>query len=303
MSLRLAAFVVTYRRPEILVETLKNLLGQTRSPETVLVVDNGSCEETRVLVREMAARGVRYLDSGGNLGPAGGAAKGLERLASEDWDIIYWGDDDDPPRTPDTLARLARLFERGGRRAPAAAGAVGAPFDWTTGRIGRFSDESLKGELDVDVVAGGSQMMVHSDTVRRIGLPRAEFFFGLEDLDYCLRMRRQGLRILVDGDLMRTYRELAGRLNLTIKRSATPRGPASAQWRQYYSTRNLIYTLRTTFDRPDLARRCAFRAAAKSIAAWRRGPKIAAATARYQLLAVVDGYAARLGPRVAPTPK
>jgi GT2 family glycosyltransferase len=98
----LAAFVMTFDRPQILRHTAETLLAQSRPPEVVLVLDNGSNSETRAVIDGLADDRVRYHSIGGNSGPAGAAAYGLQQLCDEGYDWIYWGDDDDPPKTPDT---------------------------------------------------------------------------------------------------------------------------------------------------------------------------------------------------------
>ncbi len=300
MRPRLAGFVITHRRPGELERTLETLLAQTRPPESLLVVDNGSSAETAEVAAGFASRGVAYLDAGDNLGPPGAAALALGRLLDGPWDWIYWGDDDDPPRTADTFERLLALAsnERGGDAG--ALGAVGAPWDWRRGRLARLPDEALRGPVEVDVVAGGSQLLLAAGAARRVGLPEPRLFFALEDLEYCLRLRRAGYRVLVDGDLMRTYRELAGRLNLRTSRLRRRQDDSGAPWRQYYSTRNYIFMMRRTFDRPDLARRCAARAAAKGLAAWTRGLRHGLESSRLQLRAVFDGYRDRMGRTLEP---
>ena len=300
MSPRLGGFVITYRRPQELARTLETLLGQTRPPESLLVVDNGSSQEAERLVRTFSAQGVRYLEAGSNLGPSGAAALALERLIHEPWDWIYWGDDDDPPRTSDTLERLLGLVAAEESTRIGAVGAVGAPWDWTSGRLRRLADRELEGPLDVDVIAGGSQLILSRAAIRVVGRPTADFFFALEDLELCLRLRRSGYRVLVDGDLMRTYRECTGRLNLEQPRAFRPHEPLSAVWRQYYSTRNYIFMMRETFGRPELARRRAVRVLAKVLTAWTRGPRYGALYSFLQLRAITDGFLGRLGQRVVP---
>ena len=82
------AIVVTYRRHDQLLSTLSGVLGQTRPPDRVIVVDNESSEvvETRMAALDGP---VEYVDSGDNLGPGGGFAVGLASAAtsSNDW---YW---------------------------------------------------------------------------------------------------------------------------------------------------------------------------------------------------------------------
>lgn len=297
----LAAFVITFRRSGALRSTLESLAGQSLPPSRILVVDNGRSTETKQVVRAFASCGATYHDPGDNLGPAGAAAYGLETLVGEGWETIYWGDDDDPPRGSDTLERLTALASDGAVARLAAVGAFGARWDWSRGRYVRLADEELAGPVEVDVIGGNAQLLLRAEAVRAAGLPNPALFFGLEEIEYCLRLRRAGYRLAVDGDLMREYRRDSGRLGLpsSPRRSLVPRSRV-APWRQYYSTRNYIHLMRCQFGRPNLARREAFRALWRAAASWMRGFAFGRDFAGLQLRAVIDGYRGKLGRTVTP---
>jgi glycosyltransferase involved in cell wall biosynthesis len=303
---RLGGFAITHLRPAVLRETLERVLAQDGAPEAMVVVDNGRSLETREVARELGDRHnreIEYLDPGDNLGPAGAAALGLEWALERGFDWIYWCDDDDPPKTPDTFARLRALASAGGgpgERPVAGVAAVGARWDWRHGRLVRPADDELSGPLEVDAIGGNSQLLLSAPAVREIGLPDPALFYGWEEIEYCLRLRRAGFRLLVEGDLMHRYRALAGRLGAAEAPRLTPR---DGLWRDYYAVRNYVYLMRRRFDRPDLARREAVRALARSVRALGRGPGYALATARHQLGGAADGYRARLGRTVEPRAK
>ena len=61
---RVVAVVVTYNRRDLLLEALTAVLGQTRAPDAVIVVDNASTDGTaddgpRPLPRRAAGHGAR----------------------------------------------------------------------------------------------------------------------------------------------------------------------------------------------------------------------------------------------------
>jgi GT2 family glycosyltransferase len=284
-----------------LAQTLAALLAQSYPPAWIAVVDNGADAATAEVCRAWPREVVTYLPMAENLGPAGGAAAGLQAAAAAGYDWIYWGDDDDPPRTRDTLARLAALAAGSGADV-AAVGAVGAVWDWRRGAMVRLADSALHGVVEVDVIAGGSQLLVRRAVVLSAGTPNAGLFFGFEEPEYCLRLRRAGYRLLVDGELMRVYRTRAGRMNLAQAR--VPHLPdRHALWREYYSTRNYIYAMRAEFGRPDLALRQSVRTVGKMGLAFGRGMRYGAAYARQQARGIVDGWRGRLGRTVLPVAK
>jgi glycosyltransferase involved in cell wall biosynthesis len=300
--MRFASFVTTFNRPERLRRTLEITLAQTPPPDRLLVIDNGDPGVAERVVADFPDPRVAYHAMGENTGPAGAAAYGLERLAAEGFDWIGWGDDDTPPKTADAFERLLRLAA-GGPADLGGVGAVGARFDWRRGELVRLADAELAGVIEVDAIGGGLQLILRREAVRTVGLPDRRLFFGFEDPEYCLRLRRAGYRLWVDGELMRSYRELAGRMDLELRRSVRPANPPDRLWRRYYVTRNYIHMMRRTFGRPDLARREAAKALGRTVTAWGRGPRYGWEFGKLQLRGVVDGYRGRLGRTVTPQAK
>ncbi len=94
MSVAVAVIVPTFDRAHLIGETLDSLLSQTHAPAEVIVVDDGSMDDTAAVVRRYGAR-VRYhrVDSAeGNIGPS--AAKNIGvALSTAPW--IAFCDSDD----------------------------------------------------------------------------------------------------------------------------------------------------------------------------------------------------------------
>ncbi|MEZ4866325.1 MAG: glycosyltransferase [Caldilineaceae bacterium] len=301
--MKFGAFFLTYNRPEILTHTLEIMLQQTCIPDFILVVDNGNSAETKSIIenRFSSSTIVGYEATSGNLGSAGGTAYGFRRLYALGFDLIYCGDDDDPPKTPDTIARLMSIIAMKGE--PGGVGAVGAKWNWHKGELIRLSDEQLKDTVEVDMIGGGQQLILHREIISAVGVPNDDFFFGYPDLEYSLRIRRAGYPLWIDGDLMHEYRAQTGRLNLKRRRSIMPHRAHNNIWRNYYTTRNYIYMMQYVFGRPDLARKGTYKSLFQMLTAWGRGPKYATEFSSLQLRGIIDGYRGRLGRNVTPRPK
>ena len=65
-----AAFVITYRRFDVLKVTIEAIFSQSVAPSKVLIIDNGN-EPLLGMGLEKEFRNVEYFNSGSNLGPAG----------------------------------------------------------------------------------------------------------------------------------------------------------------------------------------------------------------------------------------
>jgi GT2 family glycosyltransferase len=174
---------------------------------------------------------------GYNSGPAGAAAKGLKICAKEGLDWIYWGDDNDPPEFEDTFEKLLSIKDD--NPYCAILGAVGQFFDHKKGEIKRIQSRLLKKKrsIEVEFIAGGMSMLVHKDVVNVGILPNPDLFFGFEELDFCLKAKRQGFAMMVHCGLFLALREKYDRINfeppLYKKKSNLVR--------EYYSLRNLLF--------------------------------------------------------------
>jgi GT2 family glycosyltransferase len=304
---KLGAFVITFRRPEGLRCSIDYLLGQTRRPDEILVVDNAADPATEAAVTAYHDHGVRYHASTDNIGPAGGLATGFALLGDLGCEWFLAIDDDDAPTGPGSeflVQNLVDLIERNDDGRLGIVGINGSRFDWQTGEHARVADDELVGDIELDVIGGGAGLTVSHSLVSDIGPPEAALFFGHDDVLFCLAARRHGYRVMVNGEVMLAARASAGRLGMeAVRRTLVATDPYHALWRRYYVTRNYIYGMRHVLDQPHLARRMAAKATAQSVLAFSRGPKYGSRYTTMQLRGIVDGYRARLGRTIQPVPK
>lgn len=295
---RLSGVLVTFRRPQILRRTLELLAAQTRPLDALVVVDNAGDPEVQRLVD--ATPGAVYV-VGDNIGPAGGIALGTQHVLAgardDDWIITL--DDDDPPPEPETLERLlAFACEMADRdRRTAAVGNDGVRFDFRRGRVTTIADTELDGAVPVDAIGGDRFPCYSVRALRAVGSMRADLFFGFEELECGLRMRRAGWSLYADADALRRDREQQ-RTVATPPDPARTLGPIS--WRRYYSLRNLIVILREHGHRATAARVTLVVGLGKPSANFVRAPRLAFAHLRLNVRACRDGWTDRLGRRVEP---
>jgi rhamnosyltransferase len=161
------------------------LIGQVSG---VLIVDNGSSieeqEETRALSDQA---GFEVLWNGTNLGLAAALNAGLgwalDRGAS--WVLLL---DQDSKPGPDVVAEAGRVLKSAGVPNVAAIGAGFVGSDRPT-----KSDDGDWTELEAVITSG---MVVSIDAWQATGGFRPDFFVDYVDLEFCLRARRAGYRIL-----------------------------------------------------------------------------------------------------------
>lgn len=130
---RTTAIVPTYQRAAYLAQCLEAILAQTLAPAEIIVVDDGSGDETAATIARFGER-VRFVEKPRNSGKADSLNLGLS-LAGHP---LVWIVDDDDIVLPDALARLTRLLAENPR----------AGFAY--GRHLRFRDDPQTGERIVE---------------------------------------------------------------------------------------------------------------------------------------------------------
>ena len=237
-----AAFVMTYKRSAILLETINKLFEQTFPPEVVLIVDNDPDKGALCVVDNFPKNKVQYYAVGYNSGPAGGAYFGLKLLFEQNWDWVLWTDDDDPPVFDDSIQNIFSLLEQyKGIKPIGIIGAVGANFNKFKGSITRIESHMIESLHIVDYIGGSMSPIVNRSVFNKSILPNPDLFFGFEDLSFCLQVKKAGFEILISGSEMLRWREKFNRLNISTTPHNLP--DISTLWRQYYSVRSLFTIL------------------------------------------------------------
>jgi len=204
---RVVAVVLTYRRTDLLRRCVGAVAGQSRPPDAVLVVDNDHL--ARGVLDEAGLLGgtVEVVETGENLGPAGGYETGF-RLALDRGATKVWTVDDDLVPEPDCLERLLRETQGSGVLIPR-----------------QRRPEFVKGHPP-----SWNGTLFDAEVVRAVGLPRGDLFFWAEDTEFYTRIRRAGFPI----------RPVPQAEVFHVNPEEHSRG-AARDWRLYYEVRNGLY--------------------------------------------------------------
>ncbi|TDQ19573.1 GT2 family glycosyltransferase [Algoriphagus boseongensis] len=234
--MRFGGFVITYNRPEIVLDTLEKLFAQTHPPELIWVIDNSENLETDHAIASLLNPKIKYFRMGYNAGPAGAAMKGLQLCTQDGLDWILWADDNDPPFFSDTFEKLLTI--RNENPFCGIIGAVGHFFDRKKGVIKRIQSRLLEKKeiIEVDCIAGNMSMIINAQVVKQGILPNPDLFFGFEELDFCLKASRRGFTLLVPAKLFLRLRNYHNRVDFERPIYSKKRNHA----REYYSLRNLL---------------------------------------------------------------
>lgn len=230
------AIVTTFHPEPGLIDRLAPILGRVGR---TLIVDNGSTPPEQAEIRTLVDRGEADATwNATNLGLAAALDQGLG-LASEQgasWALLL---DQDSRPEPHIVAEAARVLGLAGSRPVAALGA---------GMVGRDAGKptaSAGWQEERAVITSGTFVSVKA--WRAVGGFRRDFFVDYVDLEFCLRARAAGYRIL--RSLRPTIRHAIGhpeRRRLLWRTVTTTRHGAG---RRYLITRNRVVVWRTYWRR------------------------------------------------------
>ena len=213
MNPSVAVVVLNYNNAAYTAVAVAAALEQTPLPDQVIVVDNGSRTDQRVLLRGVLPEGVVVLQLPDNQGVPGGLGAGLQRaLDSGATDVLIVLND--TQLEPDALALLQNRLDaepRLGAVAPLQVRFDDPETVVTTGsRLHHGSwlvsaRDAGRARADVQREQPGEPdyldftcLLVRAAVLREVGFPRAEFRFYWDDAEWGVRVRRAGWRLAVE---------------------------------------------------------------------------------------------------------
>jgi GT2 family glycosyltransferase len=233
------AVVLTYRRPRHAARVVRSLLQDEGVPASqVIVVVNGEGG----LDDPTLERTVTMLTLEENIGPAGGFAMAfrfVRGIAESPW--IYAREDDGAFGGPGS-ARLGRVIERVEafeREVPGPPVGVVVASGWNvdprTGRTTRHRVDDLSASFEEVDFGAWDATLVSRRVVDAGIIPDESLFWWAEELDFCLRVKRAGFRVLVDVPTV-LGRERGSDLPAETRPALPTR--ADEPWCSYYMARN-----------------------------------------------------------------
>lgn len=205
---RVTVIILTWNRVDDIVMCLESFSEVTYPNLEVVVVDNASADDTVETVRARFPWATLLVNDD-NLGYVGGNNVGIRHALEQGTDYVFILNSD-TKMTPTCLDELVRVMQSDTRIAITGAknlylqnpvytwGKYGV-LNWgpmlvrTHGRFVRDYPESSP--KDVDWVIGNGCMMSRA-ALETVGIFDEEFFQVNEDVDWCMRARKLGYRIV-----------------------------------------------------------------------------------------------------------
>jgi GT2 family glycosyltransferase len=232
---------------------------------------------------------------GFNSGPAGAAYWGCKLLYEEGWEWVLWVDDDDPPVLPTLIEEFFKLYSSYAEpQKIGIIGAAGVRFDSNKAKTVRIKQEDLQGIQEVDNIAGNQFPLIHRRVFERGIFPDPKLFFGFEELEFNLRVKENGFRIVIEAEILRELRAY-WQTHQKQNKLYVPKNK-SRLWREYFSTRNMVYILKSISNNKSGLILFALRSLLKSMIGFRYGIGYGLANASTILKGLRHGFSGRLGP-------
>ena len=200
MQNKIAAVVVTFNRKTLLNKCVHHILNQTVQDVDVLVIDNASTDGTEEMIREEFGNNdrVKYLNTGSNLGGAGGFSYGMKAAVEQGYESLWIMDDDTIPeeKALEAFLETEELLDGNyGFLSSYAKWIDGTPCEMNVPRLALSWRENIAQQFDNQLIrletASFVSMYVKADVVKKVGLPIKEFFIWGDDLEYSKRISKE----------------------------------------------------------------------------------------------------------------
>jgi rhamnopyranosyl-N-acetylglucosaminyl-diphospho-decaprenol beta-1,3/1,4-galactofuranosyltransferase len=243
--------VVTFNRLPLLQRLIARL-GEIDGLDEVLVVDNASTDGTGDWLGATPTTGeipVLSRTLARNKGGAGGFHDGLGWAVDRDADLVWLMDDDGLPERDCLTTLLEHDYDFWGPlvvdeddsdtlvfpvRPPGSATALRT--------VSQVRARAREGVL-ADIVIPFNGVLVTSELVDRIGLPREEFFIWGDDVEYLWRAREAGARVATVTDAVVKHPSV-GELGTPMGFGRTTYNHSPSDLKHYCMARNNTVNLR-----------------------------------------------------------
>lgn len=254
MNIKYASVVVSYNRKKLLKEAVESLLAQEVNPSYILIVDNASTDGTEQMIADHFANNdiIKYFRLEKNMGGAYGFWYGIKEATKLNVDWISVSDDDaiysssyfneisnGIKRNPNTLAFTGTVkltngdIQKSHRRKVA---------NWRTLKQYEVDVDTYRNNFNFDVFTFVGAVL-NKKLIKKIGLPKKDFFIWYDDTEYSLRVRKHTNILNISNALI---------LHKT-KIPAQSEQSNPTDWKQYYGIRNQLITVKIHAQSPVLA--------------------------------------------------
>lgn len=245
---RIAAVFACFNRREAALECVRRLRSQTRLPDFVVVGDNASTDGTPDALRAESWERLTVLDTGDNLGNAGGVRIAMDHAFAAGVDAVWILDDDSWPRPGALEALVAGGLETGLVRHSLQIDPVDCHYSWPLPirtesggwRTIRHPDE-WPGPDRAESRASWTGALIPRAAWEKAGPVLTELFIRGEDEEYPRRLAAAGFRFEAVRDSVLDHPSAKNLRRWQIGGKEFWFETGLEDWKFYYEVRNTVW--------------------------------------------------------------
>jgi GT2 family glycosyltransferase len=252
---RVAAVIVTYNRLQLLQKCLNSIREQTRRPDVIIIVNNGSTDDTLSWLSNQPD--VQTITQN-NLGGGGGQCTGIKTAYELGFDWIWCMDEDGIPdadalrtllyaadKVKDGYVFNSLVLDKDNHEIIAFGYHLNYNIHDLTQSILITHKADFVNAINGDctIVEGLPQFfnstLLHKTVISAIGLPMRELFIRGDEFEYVLRIQKKGFKTFT---VLNSSIYHPNPILKTIKMFGIPITYEPMQdWKLYYTIRNKIF--------------------------------------------------------------
>ena len=239
---KVIALVVTYNRQHLLSECITALRNQTRKPDAILVINNGSTDNTE---QWLQSQNDLFFITQKNTGSGGGFNTGIDWAYKQGYSWIWCMDDDGYPKEnalekilePETdllCLRNCAVLNKEDKKT----------FVWKTKNYATIDDVEDKIIKGIGHTFNGT--LIHRNIVERVGVPKPSLFlWGDESEYYCRITKKNNIPVYTIADSIHYHPAAV----FTYKND----WDYKSCWKMYFYVRNRFHVQQSTFNTKVMA--------------------------------------------------
>ena len=237
------AVIVTYNRRQLLSECIDALRAQTKPLDQILVINNGSTDDTESWLR--AQKDVFFITQS-NCGSAGGFNTGITWAYRHGYSWIWCMDDDGYPK--ETALKELLAAAPGDELCLLNCAVINKEdkhsFVWKTRHYKNLSEVDCKLIKGIGHPFNGT--LIHRDIIKRVGVPQKKLYLWGDETEYYYRITRKNAIPVYTVPASVHYHPAAA---FCIRND----WDYESVWKIYFYVRNRLYIHKMKFGNKKLA--------------------------------------------------
>lgn len=239
---KVIAVVVTYNRQKLLSECIAALRKQSRRLDAILIVNNGSTDNTEQWLQQQSD--ITFITQK-NVGSSGGFSTGINWAYQKGYSWIWCMDDDGYPKE-DALENLLDADDGNLRLLNCAVidKADKRSFVWKTQQYKTLDEVDRKIIYGIGHPFNGT--LLHRRIIERVGVPKPKFFLWGDETEYYYRIvRRNNIPVCTISNSIHYHPSTA----FSIKQD----WDYANAWKMYFYVRNRFHIHQVKFNNKAMA--------------------------------------------------